>query len=83
MRLSICLLLLVSACSARRIAVDEPTLAYQTERYIVVQASADRFVILTKSKVTIDEIQKRLGCGKQYVCSGGRSGEMWTIERLK
>jgi len=71
-----------SACTPRRMSVTQPTRAFETKNYVVVQTAPDRFLVLTKSNVTIEEIQKRLGCGRPHVCSGQWKGEMWTIERL-
>ena len=72
----------ISACAPRRIAISEPTRAFEARDYVVVQTSPDRFLVLTKSNVNIKEIQKQIGCGKPHICSGQWNGEMWTIERL-
>jgi hypothetical protein len=73
----------LSACTPRKIEITQATHAFQTQRYMVVQTSPDRFLVLTKSNTAIGEIQKQLGCGTQHICSGEWNGEMWTIERLK
>jgi hypothetical protein len=73
----------LSACTARKIEITQVTRAFQTQRYVIVQTSPDRFLVLTKSNTTIGEIQKQLGCGTQHICSGEWKGEMWTIERFK
>jgi hypothetical protein len=82
-RLSYALICLVfSACTPHRLSVTQPAHAFETTNYLVVQTSPDRFLVLTKSNVAIEEIQKQLGCGKPHVCSGQWNGEMWTIERF-
>ncbi len=72
---------LLSACASHRTAISQPTRAFQTDAYLVVQTSPDRFLVLTKSKAAIEQIQKQLGCGKPHICTGEWNGEMWTIER--
>ena len=90
MRFRLCLLILcsvvslgVSACAVRRAAINQPSFALQTQRYVVLQTSQDMFVILTKSSASIGEIQQQLGCDKEHVCAGLGKGEIWTIERMK
>jgi hypothetical protein len=70
-----------SACIPHRTVISRPTRAFQTDAYLVVQTSPDRFLILAKSNAGIEQIQKQLGCGKPHICTGEWNGEMWTIER--
>jgi hypothetical protein len=70
-----------SACGVRRIVTDPPTIAFQTEAYIVIQTAPDDFTILTRSNAALDEVTRQLGCTKNRVCSRWRDGEVWTIQR--
>jgi hypothetical protein len=72
-----------SACTPHNVEVSQATRAFENQHYVVVQTSPDRFLVLTKSNATIEEVQKQLGCGTEHICSGHRNKEMWTIERLK
>lgn len=74
-------LLTGSGCAVRKIVIDPPKIAFQTETYVVIQTGPDCFTVLTRSKAAIDEINKRLGCTKGRVCAGQWNGEVWTIQR--
>ena len=76
------LLTLTPGCVSRTFPMLKATVAFETRLYTVVQMGPDTFVVLTRSKGVIDEINSRLGCGDVHVCAGGWSGELWTIERL-
>jgi hypothetical protein len=70
-------------CAVRRVSATKPVLAFETRSYTVVETSPGKFVILTRSNSSMDEISKRLGCNGQHVCAGVWTGEVWTIERMK
>jgi hypothetical protein len=75
--------LAISGCAIRKVSLNEPTVAFETQSYVVVQTSPDDFTVLTRSKAAMNEIKERLGCNKQHICSGKWNGEVWTIQRLK
>lgn len=72
----------VSGCSHPKSITIRPTLRFQTSNYVIVETSPNTFVVLSRSKASLDEINQRLGCGKEHICAGDWTGEMWTIERL-
>jgi allophanate hydrolase subunit 1 len=81
--LSVLAVLTTPGCANKRTSVTAPTVALQTQTYVVVQTSPGNFTVLTRSKTAIDEISRRLGCYSAHICSNEWNGEVWTIQRLK
>jgi hypothetical protein len=76
-------LLSLSACAVRKVSVAPAPIAFQTATYAVIQTSPNTFTVLTRSKAAMEDIAKRLGCGKEHLCANEWDGEVFTIQRIK
>jgi hypothetical protein len=72
---------LAGGCGGRRITAM-PGLITTTKDYIILEAKPNQSVILARSRRLLERISKELGCGRSHVCTEGRMGEIWQIDRV-